>query len=145
MGVENNFEIRRLNLEDLDAVSVLELLFGQATYPRATEEFLRQDGYHLLVAFDHSPPVGFVSGVEMTHPDKGTEMFLYDLAVAERFRRRGSGRQLVEALMALARRRGCYGMWVLTETENTAAVRTYRSTGGGAGKTCLMFDWRFDN
>jgi ribosomal protein S18 acetylase RimI-like enzyme len=84
-----------------------------------------------------------VSGVEMTHPDKGTEMFLYELAVDERFRRRGIGRQLVEALMALAQRRGCYGMWVLADTDNVAAVRTYQSAGGGAGATSLLFDWSF--
>ena len=40
--------------------------------------------------------MGFVSGVEVTHPDKGTEMFLYELAVDEPFRRRGIGRALVE-------------------------------------------------
>ncbi len=34
-----------------------------------------------------------VSGVELTHPDKGTEMFLYELGVAERFRGRGIGRR----------------------------------------------------
>jgi ribosomal protein S18 acetylase RimI-like enzyme len=70
-------------------------------------------------------------------------MFLYELAVDERFRRRGIGRQLVEALVALARRRGCYGMWVLADPDNVAAVRTYQSAGGGEGAPCLLFDWRF--
>jgi len=54
--------------------------------------------------------IGFVSGVELTHPDKGSEMFLYELGVDAAARRRGVGRALVEALRALARRRGCYGM-----------------------------------
>jgi hypothetical protein len=35
------------------------------------------------VAYDGERPVGMVTGVETTHPDKGTEMFLYELAVDE--------------------------------------------------------------
>ena len=30
---------------------------------------------------DGELPVGMVTGVETTHPDKGTEMFLYELSV----------------------------------------------------------------
>jgi ribosomal protein S18 acetylase RimI-like enzyme len=141
--MEQRIAIRRLNLEDLDAVNALEPLFDHAVQPRAAAEVLRQEGHHLLVAYDQTQPVGFVSGVEMTHPDKGTEMFLYELAVDERFRRRGIGRQLVEALVALAQRRGCYGMWVLADTDNVAAFRTYQSAGGGDGALCLLFDWSF--
>ena len=44
-----------------------------------------------------------VTGVETTHPDKGTEMFLYELAVDEAARDRGVGRALVAALADLAR------------------------------------------
>ena len=143
MTPDNPVEIRRLSLLDVNAVNDLEPLFDRTVHPRATEEFLRQEGHHLLVAYEEARPVGFVSGVEMTHPDKGTEMFLYELAVDERYRQRGIGRRLVEALAALAQRRGCYGMWVLTDPDNLAAIRTYRSAGGGAGTRCLMFDWNF--
>jgi ribosomal protein S18 acetylase RimI-like enzyme len=44
-----------------------------------------------------------VTGVEMTHPDKGTEMFLYELGVADEHQGRGIGRALVSALADLAR------------------------------------------
>jgi ribosomal protein S18 acetylase RimI-like enzyme len=143
VSTEHKIEIRRLTLENLNAINAVEPLLDQTVQPRAAEEFLRQEGHHLLVAYDQAQPVGFVSGVEMTHPDKGTEMFLYELAVDDGFRRRGIGRQLVEALMALAQRRGCYGMWVLADTDNVAAIRTYQSAGGGAGTPCLLFDWSF--
>jgi len=83
-----------------------------------------------------------VTGVEVTHPDKGTEMFLYELAVGEPWQRQGIGRSLVEALVDLARERGCYGMWVLTDEDNEAAVATYTSAGG-ARRTQVMLDWEW--
>jgi hypothetical protein len=60
-----------------------EDLFDGPARPDATTKFLTTDGHHLLVAYVEGKPVGMVTGVETTHPDKGTEMFLYELAVAE--------------------------------------------------------------
>ena len=100
-------------------------------------------GHHLLIAYEDERAVGFVSGVEVTHPDKGTEMFLYELAVDEAFRRRGIGRALVEHLAALARAAGCYGMWVVTDDDNEAARRTYEGTGGTPEPRQVVEVWTF--
>ena len=75
-------------------------------------------------------PAGFVNGVEMTHPDKGTEMFIYELGVDDEFLRSGIAKALLAELKAIAIERGCYGMWVITEPENDAALATYRSIDG---------------
>jgi len=108
------------------------------------ERFLGAEGHHLLVALTESgEPAGFVSGVETTHPDKGTELFLYELSVAPEHRRRGVGRSLVEALAQLARDRGCYGMWVGTEPDNAAAIATYRAAGSGRPEPCVVLTWVF--
>jgi ribosomal protein S18 acetylase RimI-like enzyme len=88
-------------------------------------------------------PAGFVSGVEMCHPDKGVEMLLYELGVDEAFRRRGIGRALTEALASRARERGCYGMWVLTDMDNAEARPTYKSAGGAEEGEQLMIGWKF--
>jgi ribosomal-protein-alanine N-acetyltransferase len=87
---------------------------------------------------------GFVSGVEMVHPDKGTEMFLYELGVDDAYARRGIGRALVERLAALARERGCTGMWVLTDDRNDAAIATYRSAGADTESVHTMLSWNFE-
>ena len=110
----------------------------------ATRRFLADPGHHLLVAYEADVPAGFVTGVEMTHPDKGTEMFLYELAVHEEHRNRGVGRALVRALAALAREHGCYGMWVLTDEDNAAALAAYRAAGGGDPEANVMLSWTFD-
>jgi [ribosomal protein S18]-alanine N-acetyltransferase len=68
-------------------------------------------------------------------------MFLYELAVDEPARRQGIGRALVEALARLARERGCYGMFVLTDDDNVAALATYRSAGAGDESRHVMLEW----
>ncbi len=85
-----------------------------------------------------------MSGVEVTHPDKGSEMFLYELAVDEAVRRRGLGRRLVEALAALAHQRSCYAMFVLADDDNVAARATYRSAGGREASRPVMLEWDVD-
>jgi ribosomal protein S18 acetylase RimI-like enzyme len=119
-------------------------LFDGPARSDAVARFLAEESHHLLIAYDEGRPVGFVSGVEMTHPDKGTEMFLYELAVDETARRRGVGTALVDALAALAREEGCYDMWVLTDDDNEAAVRTYRRAGGAAPSGHILIEWALD-
>jgi aminoglycoside 3-N-acetyltransferase I len=117
-------------------------LFDSPPLPAATEKFLAVPGHHLLFAYDDAGrAVGMISGVEMTHPDKGTEMFIYELGVAPAARLQGVGSGLVAALAEVARASGCYGMWVGTETDNEAALATYRRAGSGEETTFVLLNW----
>ena len=136
-------EIRRLDAAEAELVRRAADLFDEVPRDDSIDRFLRIEGHHLLLATDGDTPVGFVTGVELTHPDKGVEMFLYELAVAEGARRRGVGSALVEALAALARERGCRGMWVLTDEDNAAAVATYRRAGATSDERTLLLEWTF--
>jgi ribosomal protein S18 acetylase RimI-like enzyme len=136
-------EIRALGPGDDDRVVAASHLFDGPADPVATRRFLGNAGHHLLVAYSDERPVGFTSGVEMTHPDKGTEMLIYELGVDEGFRRRGIGRALVDRLAAVARKRGCYGMWVVTDEDNAPAVATYGSAGAAAERGQVVFVWTF--
>jgi ribosomal protein S18 acetylase RimI-like enzyme len=136
-------EIRVLRRGDDGLVAAAEHLFDGPARPGATARFLDEDGHHLLVAYEDDRAVGFVSGVEVTHPDKGTEMFLYELAVGEPARRRGIGRALVERLAAVARDRGCYGMWVVTDHDNEAARATYERAGAAPEIGQVVEVWTF--
>jgi ribosomal protein S18 acetylase RimI-like enzyme len=136
-------EIRALGPGDDDAVVAAQHLFDGPAKAEATARFLEEPGSHLLVAYAGGEPAGFVSGVEVTHPDKGTEMFLYELAVDEAHRRRGHGRALIEALDGLARERGCVGMFVFVDDENEAGRAAYRSAGGTDASRPWMVDWTY--
>jgi ribosomal protein S18 acetylase RimI-like enzyme len=136
-------EIRVLRPGDDGLVAAASHLFDGPARPDATARFLAEDGHHLLIAYEEARSVGFVSGVEVTHPDKGSEMFLYELAVEEPFRRRGIGRALVERLAAVAREAGCYGMWVITDEDNEAARATYEGTGAVSETQQVVEAWTF--
>jgi ribosomal protein S18 acetylase RimI-like enzyme len=136
--------IEHLSVGDEEKLVAAEELLDGPVKADAAHHFLNDPTHHMLIAYDDGEPAGFVSGVEMTHPDKGTEMFLYELAVGEAHRRRGIATALVKALEDLARERGCYGMWVLCDEDNDAAVKTYRKVGG-AESSPTLFDWTFDS
>jgi ribosomal protein S18 acetylase RimI-like enzyme len=136
-------QIRALGPGDDERVVAASHLFDGAADPAATARFLGEEGHHLLVAYEGEQPIGFVSGVEVTHPDKGTEMFLYELGVDEPFRRRGVGRGLVDRLADVARQRGCYGMWVVTDDDNVAARATYEGSGGSPEAGQVVIVWTF--
>lgn len=136
-------DIRRVTTRD-DAFAAQALFDGPAR-PDATARFLAESGHHMLVAYVDDTPVGMVSGVEMTHPDKGTEMFLYELGVDEQHRGGGIGAALVHALGEVARECGCYGMWVLTDGENAAAMTAYIRAGGSGPADATTLTWSFDD
>jgi len=136
-------EIRALRRGDDGAVIAAQHLFDGPADPVATAAFLADERHVLLVAYDGDAAVGFVSGVLITHPDKGTEMFLYELGVTEERRREGIGRALVQALAKLARGRSCYGMWVAVDADNEAARATYDGTGAVPTDPVVIQEWRF--
>ncbi len=136
--------IVRLGRCDEEVVLAGRDLFDAPPREEWTTKFLSSEGHHLLVAFDDDRPVGFISGVETSHPDKGTEMFLYELSVHPEYRRRGIGKALVGSLADLARSRGCYGMWVGTEPDNAAALGTYRAAGASPPEPFLTLTWSFE-
>ncbi|MGW6895923.1 GNAT family N-acetyltransferase [Streptomyces sp. NPDC054919] len=135
-------EIRRIT--QVEAVKAAGHLFDGPPRQGATESFLADERHHLLIAYVDNVPAGMVTGVETVHPDKGTEMFLFELGVDESFRGQGVGRALVSALADLARERGCYGMWVITDEGNAAARATYGHAGGVPEEEQVVLVWTFD-
>jgi GNAT superfamily N-acetyltransferase len=134
-------EIVQLGPGDAPRVHEAAHLFDGPPLEEAVERFLADDRHHLFLAYEDGHPVGFVSGVELTHPDKGTEMLLYELSVDDAHRRKGIGHALVRVLGALALERGCYGMFVLTDDGNDPALATYAADGSVREDRLVMFTW----
>ncbi|MFX4294635.1 GNAT family N-acetyltransferase [Streptomyces bohaiensis] len=124
-----------------EEIMAASALFDGPVRAAWAERFAAESTHHLLFAYADNTPVGMVSGMEITHPDKGTEMLLYELGVDEEHRRRGVGTVLVRELLRIARDRGCGGMWTAAETDDEAALRTYRSAGGDRESDAATVVW----
>lgn len=135
--------IDRLSAGQEAAVLAAGMLFDEPPHEEWTRRFLAEPGHHLLIAYEDGQPAGFVTGVEMTHPDKGTEMFVYELGTDEAYRGRGIATALVRALGDLAHERGCYGMWVLTDEDNVEARAVYARAGGDGPEPQVLISWTF--
>lgn len=135
------FDIRRAT--DPAEILAAEEHFDNPARHEWAATFLASHGHHLLIAYVDDAPAGFISGVEMTHPDKGTEMFLYELGVGEKYRRNGIGRALTNALAQIAKDNGCYGMWVGVDPDNEFALATYRSAGSAESSETVTLSWEF--
>lgn len=117
-------------------------LFDEPVTLEGARAFLRREGHVLLLAIaPDGTGIGFVSGVETHHPDKAAEMFVHELGVDERWRRRGVATSLLLALHEEAERRGCVGVWTATEADNSAALATYRSLDAAVDEETVIIAW----
>jgi ribosomal protein S18 acetylase RimI-like enzyme len=112
----------------------------------ATREFLADPRHHVAVAIDDGLVVGFVSAVLYVHPDKPRpELWINEVGVAPTHHRRGIARELLDALLDVARAADCVEAWVLTDRSNEAAMGLYASAGGQVAQTDqVMFTFFLD-
>ena len=145
MSTDVRVWVRRATSGDGREVSRFEAAFDYDVLSDETRRFLLDERHHLLLGYVDDRPAGFVSAVEIFHPDKRPELFLNEIGVVESARRRGVARALIEELKRLGRERGCAVMWVLTDDDNDAAMGLYRSTGGRPDPTPhVMFEYDLD-
>jgi aminoglycoside 3-N-acetyltransferase I len=83
-----------------------------------------------LVAVDGDDVVGGLAAYELEKFEQArSEIYIYDLAVQERHRRRGVATGLIRELQRIARERGAYVIFVQADPGNEPAIRLYESLG----------------
>jgi aminoglycoside 3-N-acetyltransferase I len=105
-------------------------LLDEAPDVAAVRSYLADERNVFLIAYEGSEAIGFLRGTELGQlRSKRKQMFLYEIAVAEEFRRRRVGTALISALLKDCRELGFAEVFVFTDPANEAAVGLYRSTG----------------
>ncbi len=134
-----NLQIKELQFDEISVLTrVASGVFDDPLIPRMSEQFLKDENHHLIIALDDGIVVGFVSAVRYLHPDKAQpELWLNEVGVAPTQRGRGIGKSLIRTTLAVGRDHGCLEAWVLTGSSNDAANRLYASVGGEAEESVM--------
>jgi len=128
--------------DNLDLLlSVPEGIFDGPVRPDQARAFVEDSGHLLVLALEAEKPVGFASAVINLHPDKDPILFISEVGVIETHRRKGFARQLMNYMIKLADDKGCQGIWLATEGDNTAARALYQSLQGREIKDVIVYDW----
>jgi [ribosomal protein S18]-alanine N-acetyltransferase len=121
--------LRPMHSADLTAVMELELaLFGEEAWSRdmLAGELRQQPGSrHYLVAEDETGQIVGYAGLLAA----GTQADVVTLGVSMSRWGQGTGSQMLAALLAEARRRGCREVFLEVRMDNMRAQRLYRERG----------------
>jgi aminoglycoside 3-N-acetyltransferase I len=103
------------------------------------EGLLASDTFIALVASEDNEVIGGIAAYELhKFEQERSEIYIYDLAVDERHRRRGAATALIEELRKIARERGAYVIFVQADPPDEPAVGLY--TKLGTREDVLHFD-----
>jgi len=124
--------IKRLERTDIDiALSLIRGLKDPQAEQEALNDFLSSGDNYLIGAFDDDQPVGFAIAYILNRTDISRPMlYIHEIEVAEAYRGQGIGRQIMEKLHGISRNRKALKMFVITGSDNEAAMRLYESAGG---------------
>lgn len=139
--LRNEIQIRKLEAEDIDLMRMLNEVFADAfqepeTYleKKPSDEYLRsllnKDHVLVYVALDGQRVVaGLAAYVLEKFEQERKEVYVYDLAVDENYRRLKLATRLIEALKVESRRRGAWVVYVQADPVDIPAIKLYESLG----------------
>jgi aminoglycoside 6'-N-acetyltransferase I len=139
--------VRRETTVDAGLAAELDAIFdeGMSWDAEQGRRFLAHPDTLLLVARWNGEVCGFLSAYRLQRFDRRrAEVLLYEIGVAESFRRRGVGRALVEEAKRWTAEVSADELWVLTENDNAPARALYATTGGREQTGMTMFEYRMD-
>jgi aminoglycoside 3-N-acetyltransferase I len=144
------FALRVLGPQDVAAARDMLGVFAEAFADTATylerqpgdhylQRLLASDGFVAIVAEANGRVVGALAGYVLPKFEQArAEFYLYDLAVAAEWRRRGIATGMVERLKRLAAARGIEVIFVQADPGDAAAIALY--TRLGEREDVLHFD-----
>lgn len=137
----DTIKLHRLKPADLGRLSELNALFGEAfsdpeTYAAEPpsraylEDLLAKDHVIALVALRRDAVVGGLVAYELDKFERARrEVYIYDLAVAEAYRRQRIATSLIQHLQAIATSRRAWMVFVQADHGDDPAIALYESLG----------------
>jgi ribosomal protein S18 acetylase RimI-like enzyme len=136
--------LRRLTPDDAPiARQVVALFHGRDIPIEYHERYLANPANYLYIADVDNALAGFLSAHRLDRLNRvETQFFIYEIEVAEEFRRRGIGSALMQCVLKMSMEERLEA-FVFTNHSNQAAVQFYRGLGGVIENGDeLMFEFR---
>jgi aminoglycoside 3-N-acetyltransferase I len=145
-----SFSIHELGKDDATLMRAALAMFGEAfhepeTYtgsqpgPAYMERLLGSETFVALAALKGDDVVGAIAAYVLPKfEQERSEVYIYDLAVADAHRREGIATALIVELQSIAALRGAYVIFVQADLEDGPAIALY--TKLGAREDVLHFD-----
>jgi len=136
-----SLSVRRLGSTDIEAMRDLNALYAEAfgdheTYRRDTPDdmwlarHLGRETIILLIAEREGAIIGGLTAYELPKLEAArSEIYLYDLAVAETHRRRGVATALIAELQHIAADTGAWSVFVQADYVDPPAIALYTKLG----------------
>lgn len=136
-----SYRCRQIGTSDLDFVHQLLEVFGTAFEDPATyrgavpsdaylRSLLTKPNVIVLVAVGEAGVIGgLVAYVLDKLEQQRSEIYIYDLAVAEPHRRQGVATALIQLLQRIGKERGAYVIYVQADLVDEPAICLYQSLG----------------
>lgn len=133
--------LRQLGPDDITLMEAMMTMFGEAfgeigTYceARPSRDYLARllgrPHFIALAAIDAEAVVGGIAAYELEKFERDrSEIYIYDLAVAESHRRRGIATALIDELRTIAATRGAYVIFVQADHGDDPAIALYSKLG----------------
>jgi aminoglycoside 3-N-acetyltransferase I len=133
----SNFSLRVLESVDLPVARELFEMWRREDSVSASpasdetlQRLLARDDFHVVAALRDGMVIGGLTAYELVmYTEAATELFVYEVGVAEEHRRQGIGRALIECARELCRARGLSELYVPAFASDERAVAFYQSCG----------------
>lgn len=124
--------IRRFEPKDARAaVALVKLFASKDVSAEYLERFLANSSNYLIVAEVDGNLAGFLLAHALQRlKQESHKMFIYEIDVAQQYRRRGVGTALINHIREIVKRENMMNAFVFTSHSNKGAVEFYKSTGG---------------
>ena len=132
--------VRRLGSQDVVLMQAANRLFadvfGEEGYhgppagPDHLEKLLADDKFIALAAYVDGEMAGAIAAYELVKFEaERSEIYIYDLAVIERYRRQGVATALIAAVQEIGRDKGAWVVFVQADPPDEPAVALYDKLG----------------
>lgn len=142
--------VRQLTPDDVGLMEALLTTFAEAFDEVDTHEgkrpstaYLREllsnDYFIAVAALEHDEVIGGIAAYELKKFEQPrSEIYIYDLAVSARHRRKGVATALIDEVKRIAEARGAYVVFVQADLGDEPAIALYSKLG--AREDVLHFD-----